>query len=142
MKIQVRHDNHIEGSARLIEHVRERLTQDFDRQSDRITHLEVHFSDANAAKHGEHDKKCMIEARPAGFKPVAVTCKGDTVDQAFEGAIDKLHHLLEHTFAKANGARHVDSPAWEDESAGSVDALLDEEEALQEAGVMLLDKPA
>ena len=140
MKIQVHHDNHIEGSARLIEHVRERLTQDFDRQSDRITHMEVHFSDVNAAKHGSHDKKCMIEARPAGFKPVAVTCKGDTVDQAFEGAIDKLHHLLEHTFAKANGARHVDSPDWADD-ASPVDAILDEEEALEEAGV-LLQKPA
>ena len=112
MKILVRTDNHIEGSARLNSHVRARLEQEFDRQSNRITHFEVHFSDENAAKHGEHDKQCMIEARPAGLKPVAVTAKGDTVDQALEGAVDKLHHLLEHTFAKAAGPRHVQEPDW------------------------------
>jgi hypothetical protein len=138
MNIQVRHDNHIEGGARLIEHVKERLEQEFDRLSQRITHFEVHFSDANAAKHGEHDKKCMIEARPAGMKPLAVTAKGDNIDHTFELAIDKLHHLLDHTFAKAEGSRHAPAPdLMEDPQLVAVDAILDEEEALQAAGVAL-----
>jgi ribosome-associated translation inhibitor RaiA len=127
MNIQVRHDNHIEGSARLIDYVRRRLEQDFDRQSNRITHLEVHFSDENGAKHGEHDKKCMIEARPAGMKPVAVSCKGDTVEQVFEGAMDKLHHLLDHTFAKHNSHRR-DQPDWREKNEDA-DPVAEEYEA-------------
>jgi ribosomal subunit interface protein len=108
MNIQVRHDNHIEGGARLIEYVNQRLTQEFDRQHDRITHFEVHFSDENSAKHGDHEQKCMIEARAGGLKPIAVTCKDDTIEQAFDGAIEKLHHALEHQIARNSGSKHND----------------------------------
>ena len=106
MKIEVRHDHHIEANARLIDYVKSHLTAEFDRHSSRLIHLEVHLSDENAGKHGDHDKKCMIEARSAGLKPVAVSARAGTVEQALEAAIDKLHHLLEHQEGKANAHRH------------------------------------
>ncbi len=36
------------------------------------------------------DIKCMIEARPAGLKPVVVNHRGHNVDTAIHGAIDRL----------------------------------------------------
>jgi hypothetical protein len=74
----------------------------------------------------------MIEARPAGMKPVAVSCKGDTVEQVFEGAMDKLHHLLDHnlldhTFAKHNSHRR-DQPDWREKNEDA-DPVAEEYEA-------------
>lgn len=117
MNIQVRHDHHIEGSARFIEYVRQRIEQEFDRQSNQITHFEVHFSDDSAAKHGEHDKKCMIEARISGLKPAAVTCKGDSLELVLDGAIEKLHHWVEHHLAKTQSHRR-EMPALKDDDDG------------------------
>ncbi len=106
MKIEVRHDHHVEANARLIDYIQTHLSGEFARHAERLTHLEVHLSDENAGKHGEHDKKCMIEARLAGLKPVAVTAKGDTIEKSLDCAVDKLHHLLDHQEGKANAHRH------------------------------------
>jgi len=42
----------------------------------------------------------MIEARPAGLKPVAVHHKAGNIDASIHGAIEKLKRSLEHTFEK------------------------------------------
>lgn len=112
MNIEVRTDNHIENTARMIEYVRSQLKSEFERYSERLTHIEVHFSDLNADKGGDDDKRCMIEVRPAGLHPIAVTNKAGNIDQALDGAIEKMHHSLEHTLAKVQGARHVPKPDW------------------------------
>ena len=76
-----------------------------------IAHFEVRLSDVNGDRGGELDKRCMIEARPAGFKPVAVTHKADNIDLAIHGAIDKLKRTMEHSFAKTDHGRGA-RPDW------------------------------
>jgi hypothetical protein len=44
----------------------------------------------------------MIEARPAGMKPLAVTHKAANIDASIHGAIDKLKRSLEHLYEKKN----------------------------------------
>ena len=100
MNIEIRTDKNIHGSERLISYIRAELTQEFQRYSERITHFSVHISDENGEKTGDHDKRCMIEARPAGMKPVAVTNKAANVDASIHGAIDKLKRSLEHLYEK------------------------------------------
>lgn len=100
MNIEVRTDKNIQGGERLISYVRAELTQEFQRYSERITHFSVHISDENGEKTGDHDKRCMIEARPAGMKPVAVTNKAANIDASIHGAIDKLKRSLEHLYEK------------------------------------------
>lgn len=114
MNIEVRTDNHIESTARMIDYIRAQLTGEFERYSEKLTHLEVHLSDLNAHKGGDDDKRCVIEAHAAGLKPLAVTHKASTVDLALDGAIEKLHHSFEHAFAKQHGNRHIPKPNWED----------------------------
>ena len=105
MNIEIRTDKNIHGSERLISYVRAELTQEFQRYSDRITHFSVHISDENGEKTGDHDKRCMIEARPAGMKPVAVTNKAANIDASIHGAIDKLKRSLEHLYEKKDHHR-------------------------------------
>lgn len=51
-------------------------------------------------KEGQEDIQCVLEARMEGRKPLAVTSKGDTSEQAVSGAIDKLVGHLETVLGK------------------------------------------
>ena len=66
----------------------------------RITRVEIHLRDDSAGRTTHDDKRCMIEARPAGSAPVAVTCHAPTVEAAVDGAIVKIHALLESQFGR------------------------------------------
>jgi hypothetical protein len=68
-------------------------------QAKRLTRLEIHFQDLNAQK-GGIDKRCLIEARPKGLKPVAADHESETVGDAFHGALEKLQRVLEHRFGR------------------------------------------
>ncbi|MFC3903027.1 Sigma 54 modulation protein / S30EA ribosomal protein [Acinetobacter marinus] len=111
MNIEIRTDKNIHGSDRLIDYVRTELKQQFQRYSEKITHFEVHLSDINGDRGGELDKRCMIEARPAGSKPVAVTHKADNIDLAIHGAIEKLKRSFEHALGKNDHGRGT-RPDW------------------------------
>ncbi|WP_407304978.1 HPF/RaiA family ribosome-associated protein [Acinetobacter sp.] len=105
MNIEIRTDKNIQNSERLITYVRAELNAEFQRYSERITHFSVHFSDENAAKGGADDIHCMIEARPAGLKPVVVNHHGYNIDTAIHGAIDRLKRSLDHLFEKIDDPR-------------------------------------
>lgn len=100
MLIQLNTDNHIEGRDRLMTHVQERFSHDLRRFSDHITRLEVHLSDQNGGKPGTSDKQCILEARVAGLDPVAVTHHAANIDQALNGARDKLIATLSTRLGK------------------------------------------
>ncbi|XZN91585.1 MAG: HPF/RaiA family ribosome-associated protein [Microcoleus sp.] len=77
------------------------MEESLSRFSDRITNVDVHLSDENSDKKGgDHDMRCMIEARLKGIEPIAVTDQAATLDQAVDGAAEKLTHLIEHTLGR------------------------------------------
>lgn len=100
MHIQVNTDRNIEGREELARRVKAIVEDALRRYSDRITRVEVHLSDENSDKGGEDDKRCMIEARLEGRSPTAVTHHAATVDQAVDGAADKLQRALERTLGR------------------------------------------
>lgn len=65
-----------------------------------ITRVQIHLGDENAGKSGAADKRCVMEARPAGRQPVAVTHKAATLEEACDGAAEKLGNLLESKFGR------------------------------------------
>lgn len=71
------------------------ISEELSRFSKQITRLEVHFTDEDGKKDGINDKRCMLEARLAGMKPIAVTNHANTGEQAILGAIVKLKTSLE-----------------------------------------------
>ncbi len=116
MNIEIRTDKNIQNSDRLITYVREELHEEFQRHSERITHFSVHLSDENGAKGGDDDIQCMIEARPAGFKPVVVRHRGHNIDTAIHGAIDRQKRSLEHVIEKKEQQRGTRPEFVEDDT--------------------------
>lgn len=100
MQIQVTTDNAIPGGERLRAYVESTVTAKLHRFDDRLTRIEVHLGDENSHKKGDDDKRCVIEARPRGMQPVAVTNHAHSLDAAIDGAVAKLEHLLDHTFGR------------------------------------------
>ena len=97
MQIQINTDRHIHGHETFTSKVSSEVESALSRFSNHITRLEVHLSDENGDKSGQDDKRCVMEARIEGRKPIAVTHQAETLDKAIEGAIDKLIRMIENT---------------------------------------------
>jgi len=102
MQIQIRTDHNIEGSEALIDRVRGVVEDALNAFSDRITSVDVHLSNQNSDHHedGNDSMRCMIEARLEGHQPLAVTDQAATLNQAVDGATEKLTHLIDHTLGR------------------------------------------
>jgi ribosome-associated translation inhibitor RaiA len=100
MKVQISTDHNIEGHEALTAQVRGVVEAALRRISEHITRVEVHLSDENGHKSGHNDKRCMMEARLEGRQPVAATHQAATLDEAVDGAADKLTRLVESTLGR------------------------------------------
>ncbi len=100
MQIQVHTDSNIEGREQLVNEVQKAVESSLGRFAEQLTRVEVHLSDENSVKSGDDDKRCLIEARPAGHQPIAVSHNGANVDQAVNGAVKKLRAALDSTFGR------------------------------------------
>lgn len=100
MQIQVNTDHNIDGHDELASYVSAEIESRLTRFGDQITRVEVHLGDESAGRSGGSDMRCMIEARPAGRSPVAVTDHAATVGEAVSGATGKLVRLLETEFGR------------------------------------------
>ncbi len=100
MKIQFNTDKNITGNEKMVAPLEAMLVEKLDRFSAQITRLEVHLADENANKEGDNDKRCIIEARLDGMKPIAVTNHANNNEDAVKGAIEKLKTLLDSTLGK------------------------------------------
>ena len=95
MQIQVNTDKNISGPDTQ-QAVQDTLNRVLARFSGSITRLEVHLSDENsAAKSAAGDKRCLLEARLEGRQPVSVTEQADNIEQAIQGAAQKMVRLLD-----------------------------------------------
>jgi ribosome-associated translation inhibitor RaiA len=97
MQIQINTGSRVGGGGALIATVSGMVEAALGRFSAHVTRVEVHMSDENGAKGGKLDKRCVLEARMEGRKPVAVADNADTMKVAVQGAIDKLVRMLDRT---------------------------------------------
>lgn len=109
MQIEVTTDHNVQGSAALIVQIKADVDSALSRFGDRITRVEAHLADENPNGPGTADKRCTLEARPAGSQPVAVTNHATTVDEAYSGALDKLENLLERRFGRLDDHKGGDT---------------------------------
>jgi ribosome-associated translation inhibitor RaiA len=113
MQIQINTDRNIDGYEALAAQVSGVVEGALGRFSDRITRVEVHLSAENSNKKGgQDDIRCMMEARLEGRKPVAVSHQAATVDQAVDGAVDKLTNLIDSNLGRLRdqAIRRTDPP--------------------------------
>jgi len=100
MQIQTNTDRNITGSEGLAAYAQAIVEDALARFSDQITRVEIHLSDENGARGGAEDKRCLMEARLAGRQPIAVTHEAATVEQAVDGAANKLQRAIESTIGR------------------------------------------
>jgi len=105
MHVQVNTDNHIPGHEALAARVRGVVESALSHFSDRITRVEVHLSDEDGNKHGQNDKRCVMEARLEGRQPVAVTHQAATLDEAVDGAAGALSRLIDNLLGRLHDQR-------------------------------------
>lgn len=106
MLIQINTDNQVEGDDALIERIRSEVKNSLDRFSDRITRVSAHLSDENSSnKFGPEDKRCLMEARLAGLKPISTSHQAATMEEAVNGAAAKLKRALESTLGRLDSRK-------------------------------------
>jgi len=117
MQIQISTDRTVPGGEELIRHFEGELAAKLSRFSDHITRLEVHFSEESAAD--GTDRRCVLEARPAGRRTVAVSHHAGSVAEACRGAVHKLESVLDGVFGRMDHHKGGDSIRHQDGPAGS-----------------------
>lgn len=116
VKIQVNIDKSLESNETIIASIEADVQSAFERHADRLTRIEVHLGDEDGAKDGSGaDKRCLLEARPSGLKPVVVTAFAGTVEQACHDATRKMQSLLKSTFGRIDG-RDTDATIRQNEA--------------------------
>lgn len=105
MIVQVNTSNELDGKESLVAWVTAEVSDDLSRFADRLTRVEVHMNDLNGNKSGARDKRCMLEARPAGHPPLAVSAESESFDQSLHAALKKMRHSLESTLGRIDGQR-------------------------------------
>ena len=70
MFVQIKTDNQIKTDADANERLEQRIREKLKRYEQRLSHVELHVSDANGVKGGT-DKRVSLEVRPAGHAPIA-----------------------------------------------------------------------
>ena len=105
MKIQINADSSIERSEQMDQHAGAVVERDLGHLAEHITRVEIHLSDENSEKGGDHDKRCTMEARLKGRQPMVVRHVAETIDQAIGGAADKPKHSLDHTLGRLRDRR-------------------------------------
>jgi ribosome-associated translation inhibitor RaiA len=65
-----------------------------------VTTVQVHLSDANSHKKGDNDKRCMMEARLGGLKPIAVSHDASTIEDAIDACAEKLQKTIDRNVSR------------------------------------------
>ena len=100
MLIQVNTDRNIIGGDALAQRIEATVAKNLKRFKDHITRVEVHITDENSQKGGADDKRCVLEARVAGIKPVTVRHHAPNVQLALDGALEQLKRALDSTLGR------------------------------------------
>lgn len=115
MHIQINTDRNIDSDEALSADVRGTVERVLSRFSDHITRVEVHLSDENSGKKGgDHDMRCLMEARLEGRQPVAASHQSATLGQAIDGAANKLARLIDGTLGRSRDQRGPPAPDFPD----------------------------
>lgn len=78
------------------DHIRDQIHQHINRFLKRLTRIEVHLSDENEPDRDTgDDKRCLIEARPAGRDPLVAEHTCGDMYEAIDTAVAKLTRVLE-----------------------------------------------
>lgn len=100
MKIQVNSDHTVVADAGLKHFIEHEVSRLLDRFAMRLTRVEVHLGDINNKKTGKSDKRCLVEVRPAGARPLTVSARSANLPYAVDEALRKMQRSLTTFFGR------------------------------------------
>lgn len=101
MQIQINSDSSIEGDIVMTQQLESIVRDSLRRFSEHVTRVRVHVSDENSdTKSGSNDKRCMVEVRLVGHQPTVTIDQAPTLEQAVQGAAEKMKRSLETTVGR------------------------------------------
>lgn len=104
MFVQIKTDNQIKTDADANERLERRIREKLKRYEQRLSHVELHVSDANGSKGGT-DKRVSLEVRPTGHAPIAVHADSHRVETAVTAAVHKVERALAHAIGKQKDSK-------------------------------------
>jgi len=107
MQIQFNTDESVDGHQALGLHAETVTRKALERFSDHVTRVEIHLTDVNGDKSSDDDKRCLMEARVAGRRPISVRDQAGSLHQALDGAARKLVRRLDSTLGKQVSKRRA-----------------------------------
>lgn len=100
MKIQVNSDKTMDVDASLTRFIEDEVNKALDRFAARLTRVEIHLSDIDNKKTGKADKRCLIEVRPAGERPMSASAVATKTEPAVGAALGKMQRSLTTFFGR------------------------------------------
>ena len=101
MQIQINTDSNIKGGTELENQMNAVVSNSLDRFGEQVSRVEVHISDQNSdKKFGTDDIRCLLEVRLNGLQPISVSDSAATLEQAVDGALEKLTRSLNSTLGR------------------------------------------
>jgi ribosome-associated translation inhibitor RaiA len=105
MQIRVRIDANIEKREKLADYVARVVESSMRRFGTRISRVDVHLSDEGGTERGKGQKRCVIEARVERHQPTVVAHQAVALDQAVDGATDRLERAVENMLERLHDFR-------------------------------------
>lgn len=106
MQILINTDRHTTRSEDLVERVEAIAQKELKHQAQHLTRVEYHLSDVNSeSRAGATDKRCLVEGRVAGMKPVVAEHRSEDIQQAILEATRQLVRSLEKVISKSQDHR-------------------------------------
>lgn len=105
MQFQFNSDNQTDGDTGMAARAEEITRARLGRIEDRLTRVEVHVGDVNGPRGGDDDKRCAVEARPAGMAPISATHQASNIDAAVAGAADKVLAAYDRQIGRRTGRK-------------------------------------
>lgn len=105
MEILINTSNAVDGTGGFADAMEATARSRLSRFADRLTRVELHFSDSSAQREVGNDKRCAVEARLAGGDPITVTDEAATLDSAATGALSKMATALERHIGKSTNRK-------------------------------------
>ena len=102
MQIQVNFGD-IESSPALHDHAQQEVERSLEHIADRVTRVEIHLRDDKQKRQGQDDKRCTIEARPAGGQPIVAEAKAGDIYEAVSDAAGRVGRAVQRWFDRRDG---------------------------------------
>jgi ribosome-associated translation inhibitor RaiA len=100
MNIQVNSDSTVSVDASLKGFVKNEAERILKTVAPKVTRVEIHLSDVNGRKTGPADMRCVVEARPAGGRPLSTTATAKELEAAIGQALRKMLRALRSFFGR------------------------------------------